>query len=74
MVEDSGSDPGHVWVRVPRGSLVTTKGNTVYTLKDEKGSTLLMKDGTPFQYSSLDLALLGKKFLEADRRMVLRLS
>ena len=40
----------------------------MFTLVDSFGSPVLMKNGTPFSYSNKELAGLGKRFLEADRK------
>jgi hypothetical protein len=37
----------------------------MFTLTDHQGNTALMRDGTPFRYTSRALARLGKLALEA---------
>lgn len=44
----------------------------MFNLQNEDGSLLLMKDGTPFVYTSKRLAQMGKRFLESDRKITLR--
>lgn len=44
----------------------------MFNLLDEEGQTLLMRDGTPFVYTSKKLAQLGKRFIESDRKIALK--
>ena len=46
--------------------------NTKFTLvTKEERAAVLQKDGTPFIYSTRDLAKLGKRALETDRKVAL---
>lgn len=45
----------------------------MYTLKNQKGQIIRMKDGQPFEYSTERLAELGKSVLESSKRMKLRI-
>lgn len=40
----------------------------MYTLQTKSGTAVLMNNGTPFQYSSRELAYLGKRLLEVERK------
>lgn len=40
----------------------------MFVLEDKNNKAVQMKNGTPFTYSSHQLAKLGKKFLELDRK------
>jgi hypothetical protein len=45
----------------------------MFTLQTEDGTTLLMKNGKPFEYSTRTLAKLGQKFIEGDRKITLKI-
>lgn len=40
----------------------------MFRLFDKNGKPVLMKNGSPFQYSSRVLAQLGKRLLEGERK------
>ncbi len=44
----------------------------MYKLLDKAGRPVLMKNGKPFIYTTDWTARLGKKFLEAERKTVLK--
>jgi hypothetical protein len=42
----------------------------MFTLQTKNGQPVLMRDGSPFTYSTRELANLGKRLLDADRKDV----
>lgn len=44
----------------------------MFTLQTEDGQTLLMRNGKPFEYSTRQLAKLGKRFIELERKITLK--
>lgn len=45
----------------------------MFKLLTEEGTALLMKNGEPFIYTNKKLAQMGKKFIEADRKVTLKI-
>lgn len=46
----------------------------MFKLIDTEGRPALMKNGEPFIYTSKETARTGKRVLEADRKVILRIT